>query len=412
MKQERRLFQLSNKERSVAFAVFLVFCALVLFITGFLTVKAQQDSQALLKDSIQSLLLSAASSAKEIIDPVLFETYDTIEDAQTPAYRDQLERLRLLADHAGAEYIYAIKELNGKYVLAIDTDVNGAPMAPYEPGEVHFAAYNGRDTAGISNLVDEFGSFSTGAVPLRLNGEIIGVVAVDIKDALLIESTETARRNLVLVLSIVGATLLLMSLFLFLLLGRVKRMQDRLQHMANHDKLTNLPNRQFLLDHLSDVSNKGKSKPYALFFIDLDNFKKVNDNAGHDAGDALLRNIGHYLEAAQVDQKVFRPGPGMLNIAARIGGDEFVLVVPGIESEQDAAAFAASLLSGFRQDEIDRYIDKYKVGLSIGIALYPHHTTNFNVLIKYADIAMYHAKFEGKNSYRVYNDEMKPPEEK
>jgi diguanylate cyclase (GGDEF)-like protein len=176
--------------------------------------------------------------------------------------------------------------------------------------------------------------------------------------------------------------------------------------MANYDKLTDLPNRRYLLECLAEYTAKEQKTPFALFFIDLDNFKQVNDNAGHDAGDALLQRVALYLQNAHENSGVFRPGPGSLNVAARVGGDEFILIIPSMSEKSAAESFADEIVKGFHAEPVDKYIDKYGVGLSIGVALYPEHTENYHVLIKYADIAMYHAKRAGKNRYRVYYEEM------
>jgi GGDEF domain-containing protein len=206
---------------------------------------------------------------------------------------------------------------------------------------------------------------------------------------------------------------------LFRLMRKLKIMQERLMRMAHYDLVTGLPNRQYLIDHLEARLAADDKSPFALFFTDLDNFKTVNDRAGHDAGDALLKRIGEYLGAALDDpgaspgaSRVFRPSAGRLNVTARIGGDEFVLLVPGIESREAAAALAQAILDRFRRTLIDEHIGKYDVGLSIGAALFPAQSEDYHVILKYADIAMYHAKHAGKNDYRVYEDEMPQKREK
>lgn len=175
---------------------------------------------------------------------------------------------------------------------------------------------------------------------------------------------------------------------------------------ALFDNVTGLPNRQHLMEHLVELTADPIKGAFGLVFIDLDNFKVVNDNAGHDAGDELLRSIAQYLDHALYDTMSFRPSAGKLNIAARVGGDEFIQVVNGLDTHEKAALVAEKLLDGFKSGHMSRYIEKYSVGLSIGVALYPHDTEDYHVLIKYADIAMYHAKHGGKNQYRIYTDEM------
>jgi len=184
-------------------------------------------------------------------------------------------------------------------------------------------------------------------------------------------------------------------------------MQDRLYRLANYDNLTGLPNRQYLMTYLGEVEKKGEEHtPFALLLIDLDNFKSVNDNEGHEAGDELLCNIAVYMDAICKNAKPFHPTAKALNVSVRIGGDEFVQIVTGVSTEAEAQTFTKRLIDNFSSETIDQYIEKYKVGLSIGIALFPAHTGNTRELIKFADIAMYYAKNSGKNTYRIYNSEM------
>jgi len=184
-------------------------------------------------------------------------------------------------------------------------------------------------------------------------------------------------------------------------------MQDRLYRLANYDHLTGLPNRQYLMTCLEEVEKKGKEQaPFALLLIDLDNFKLVNDNEGHDAGDEFLCIIAEYIDAICRNAKSFHPTARALNVSVRIGGDEFVQIVSGVNTEAEAQSYAKSLFDNFSSESIDQYIEKYKVGLSIGVALFPTHTENTRELIKFADIAMYYAKNSGKNTYRIYNPEM------
>ena len=103
-------------------------------------------------------------------------------------------------------------------------------------------------------------------------------------------------------------------------------------------------------------------------------------------------------------------GSGALNIAARVGGDEFIQVVGGVDTAEKAAEIAGRLLADFKSQHLDRYIEKYNVGLSVGVALYPYHSDNYHVIIKYADMAMYAAKHAGKNQFCVYTDELNQPD--
>jgi diguanylate cyclase (GGDEF)-like protein len=166
-----------------------------------------------------------------------------------------------------------------------------------------------------------------------------------------------------------------------------------LEHAAMHDALTGLPNRRAFLGQ-SLLSNESGDVLYALFYIDLDRFKPINDAFGHAAGDCLLRQVGARLAACA------RPG----DFVARLGGDEFVSLIPGIGDETEAEARAAAMLDALNQPyEIEGR--PVNVGASIGISLTGRDVTDTAQLLKTADLALYRAKFQAENrfcSYRVY----------
>ncbi len=398
-----------RQNRSAIFLAAIVFFALVLGIVVTMNVKNTTELQDILRESIKSQLLSIAVAAQEIIDPDAFAAYNSREDvaADQAAYDMALLRLRTLRENVGAMYIYALKQIDGAYYFIFDTDtVENAYFEEYPLSPVHESAFLGKASVDISNVTDAFGSFNTAAVPIWQNGKIVGIICADIEDTFLKQSDSAATMNIVILVVTLVITMAITMYAIFMLLKRVHEMQARLERIAHYDTVTGLPNRQYLLDHLASITTGPDKTPFALLFIDLDNFKKVNDNAGHDAGDALLRHIANYLEVSQDNAMSFRPAAGILNIAARIGGDEFVQIVSGIKNEAEASVFAQRLLDMFASQTTDRYIDKYGVGLSIGVALFPYHSDNLHVLIKYADVAMYQAKKSGKNCFRVYNDEM------
>jgi diguanylate cyclase (GGDEF)-like protein len=406
----------NNKLQRNLVWVVAVFFVVVLGVVTFMTLKNTADLHGYLEDSVKSQLISASVAARKILDVDRFESYNSVADteADADAYAQTLAELRQLQLDVGAEYIYALKQLNENYYFVFDTDTEDeAIFIEYELSPVHEQAFLGRESADTMNVDDEYGSYNTGAVPIWKDGKVIGIISTDIADTFLTQSTTTARLNAVLLISSTALVMILTLFIVLTLMRRVQAMQDKLFHMANYDTITGLPNRQYLMNYLALISDKGNrdKAPFALFFIDLDNFKKVNDGAGHDAGDELLRHISSYLDGINKNAKAFRPSAGILNISARIGGDEFLQVVPDIATETEAAIVAQKVLDGFRSQALDRFIDKYKVGLSIGVALFPYHSDNFNVLIKYADVAMYHAKQSGKHSYCVYTDSMGGGEE-
>ena len=173
--------------------------------------------------------------------------------------------------------------------------------------------------------------------------------------------------------------------------------QERLQYMAQHDALTELPNRVLLLDRLKQALARARwhERIVALLFVDLDRFKTINDTLGHETGDLLLQQL-----AARFNHSV-RVG----DTVARFGGDEFVILLDDVASEHDIRGVALKVLDAmipaFEIDDQRLYITA-----SIGISLYPNDGEDATTLLKHADIAMYRAKDLGKNTYQFYSADM------
>ena len=177
----------------------------------------------------------------------------------------------------------------------------------------------------------------------------------------------------------------------------IKRSQEELEYVATHDSLTGLPNRVLFHDRLQQAVARTlrTGSVGALFFLDLDRFKNVNDNLGHHVGDDLLKQVSERLRG------VCRSSDTL----ARLGGDEFTLVVEGLEELSELALIAEKLLQAF----LDRFsLGTYKleISVSIGISVFPKDSSNVNELIKHADTAMYSAKESGRNTYRFYTQEL------
>jgi diguanylate cyclase (GGDEF)-like protein len=371
----------------------------MLGIAAYITTKEATEMRGLLEDSIKTQLISTSLAATELIDEDRFVTYNSIEDTENSFYDETLAKLRRLCTTVGAKYIYALKIIDGKCYFIFDTDPEeDTRFKEYEIFDVHKRAFDGERVADVMNVADEYGSFNTGAVPLYRDGEIVGIVSTDIEDTLIAESHETGKQYTILMVIALLATMAILGVAM-LLMRRLWVMHDESHHSSRHDAITGLPNRRYLMDHLGSIT-KG-SEEFALIFVDLDNFKQVNDTCGHDAGDDLLKHFAEYLETALYETISFRPAPGKLSLSARIGGDEFIQVVAGVETEADAEVVAKKLLDGFSGIN-DPCIGKCNVGMSIGVALCPKHTDNPHILLKYADEAMYEAKKAGKNRYRIY----------
>jgi len=402
------------KNRTGIFFVFLFFCILLMVLVSFFAVKNYGDSQEILQSSVNDRMIGIACAARENIDIEKFMSYNSLDDIMADDdYMDELNSLKNLASDVGAKYIYALKEIDGEYYFIYDTDPEVIDKEgiyeAYEIEEVHERAFQGEIAAQASGTDDIYGSFSTAAVPLYYGGKLVGIISADIDDEHILDNENVQFWNMAVLIAIIGVMFVIMAVLLLIMLKRISTMQDLLYRQSRYDKLTSLPNRQYLLEYLEDISSR--EEKYSLFFIDLDNFKQVNDTAGHDAGDELLRHIGEYISSAHKNSKAFRPASGSLNVAARIGGDEFILVAPNL-SEQESLVFAQELVANLKNEVKNSNIEKFGVGLSVGVALFPEHSENFHVLLKYADIAMYHAKHAGKNMCFVYSMEMKAKDEK
>ena len=176
-----------------------------------------------------------------------------------------------------------------------------------------------------------------------------------------------------------------------------KRTDSRLNQLAHFDRLTNLPNRQYFHEQLEAAlarANRSGTK-VALYFIDLDNFKAVNDTLGHHAGDELL------IHAA----KCLQPDRRRNDTLGRLGGDEFAVIAEDVEGPIDAERIGKRLLSAL---DAPCFIEQRElfVSASIGVALYPDDTREATALLKNADIAMYQAKVNGRNSVRFFTESM------
>jgi diguanylate cyclase (GGDEF)-like protein len=172
---------------------------------------------------------------------------------------------------------------------------------------------------------------------------------------------------------------------------------DQLAHLAQHDCLTDLPNRVLLNDRIGQAIALAPrhNQQVAVLFLDLDGFKHINDSLGHPVGDILLQSIARRLE------KCVRPG----DTVSRQGGDEFVLLLSEADREEDSAVIAKRILQSLDEPYSIGHHELH-VTASIGISVYPEDGMDAEALIKNADTAMYRAKDHGRNSYRFFKPEM------
>ncbi|MGD8308909.1 MAG: diguanylate cyclase, partial [Chromatiales bacterium] len=190
----------------------------------------------------------------------------------------------------------------------------------------------------------------------------------------------------------------------------LNRSAEHAHHLAYHDALTGLPNRTLLLEQLESAvaAARRNDRLLGVVFLDLDDFKQVNDTLGHHRGDQLLVAVSRILsQCLRAQDLIARPGPGdgSREVVARLGGDEFTILLPAIRHERDAGQIAERVIHSLSSPiTVDGH--RLHVGASIGITLFPTDGPDAETLLKNADIAMYHAKSRGKNNFQFFSPAM------
>lgn|GEM_PF-125316 len=178
----------------------------------------------------------------------------------------------------------------------------------------------------------------------------------------------------------------------------LKASRERLDYLAHHDLLTGLPNRLVFRERLEQgiLRARRSTAPVAVLFIDLDRFKHINDNLGHDVGDELLQEVAQILSAQVRD----------CDTVVRLGGDEFSIIMENFTDLDALASRAGRLIDSLSRPILTNSGHELRIGASVGIAVYPQDATDATSLVKHADIAMYRAKELGKGRYEFYNQQM------
>ena len=229
------------------------------------------------------------------------------------------------------------------------------------------------------------------AVPISYHGSVYGRVYLSDKEdgkPFTLEDEELASSF---------ANLLSLVLDSAREMQELKQAKQILHYMAHFDALTGLPNRSLLKDRIEQAIFHAKRNEnlVGILFLDIDNFKMVNDTFGHTLGDQLIKSVAYRLS------NCLRVG----DTAARLGGDEFVVMLTDLTDVQDAAKVASKILDSLNSSfEIEKH-DIF-VRVSIGISIFPNDAKDLEGLLAYADGAMYHAKKLGKNNYQFFTEEM------
>lgn len=175
-----------------------------------------------------------------------------------------------------------------------------------------------------------------------------------------------------------------------------RRIEERMTYLAHHDALTGLPNRSMFRERLDLVLEDAAAAPLAIFSLDLDRFKAVNDTLGHPAGDWLLKSVAERLRRCLRNET---------DIVARFGGDEFVVMQFNFKGIANAEKLAKRIIESIAKPFRDKSLDMH-VGISLGISVFPDDGTDADTLLKNADTALYRAKSEGRNLYRFFEPAM------
>jgi diguanylate cyclase (GGDEF)-like protein len=175
----------------------------------------------------------------------------------------------------------------------------------------------------------------------------------------------------------------------------VRRVQARIEHLAHYDALTNLPNRTLFQRHAEGLLLETAGVEFAILYIDIDEFKSINDSLGHLIGDEFLKRVAERL----------RQAVGPQDFIARLGGDEFAILQRAVESDDDVSVLVARVYQALRTP-FDCHGHRLSSDASIGIAIAPRHGTDLFGLLKSADLAMYAAKAAGRRTHRFFDPAM------
>ncbi|MDP2786813.1 MAG: EAL domain-containing protein [Pseudomonadota bacterium] len=366
---------------------------------------ASGDSQ--IESAIQSLRLGAYDYLRKPYEPEeLIKTVRNVvrklqlehDNACMVHQLEQSEQWHRLLVNASPDVIYTL-DADGRFTYLNDS-IEGT--LGYMPGELIGRDYTTLIAADqLEIALYHFNERRTGERATR-NFELL----LRRKDDLLSSLTErVSDQRVVVELSSMGMyrpTSLGMGEFLGTYgvvrdISARKQAEATITFQAYHDLLTGLPNRALFKDRLGQamVHAKRHGQTMATLFLDMDRFKVVNDTLGHLVGDSLLQALAQRLRGC------LREGDTL----SRIGGDEFMLLLPHIRTRDNAAYIAQKIITSLKQPFNIEGNEIY-AGMSIGIAIFPDDGDNIELLIKHADIAMYHAKDQGRNDYKFFTQDL------
>lgn len=314
-----------------------------------------------------------------------------------------------------ALYDNELKEIDFKYFIVDGKRLKGEKKGVQTEGSMTGWVIINNDYLFINDLQNEYLNYVTklvGAnssitksvifVPLKINTSIIGIITVQSN---LLNAYTQQDLEIIQAVGAYSAIALENSIAhdkineLNKIISTEKKILEKayaeIDKLANHDTLTGLPNRRLFIELLKQelLQTHRKKTKTAILFIDLDNFKPVNDNLGHDAGDKVLKMVSQRFIS------ILRKSDAI----ARIGGDEFAAIICNVNNENDIQKIAEKIIKKFVNPfKVEN--SKFRIGISMGISIYPDDDYTIDGLLKKADTAMYRVKLENKNSFIFFKD--------
>ncbi len=363
-----------------------------------LLVENTQDDAVRVARHLSSLLISETGELNNA-----FLTKDLLEEIKEPAAEFDLVKLKVYSDLGEVLFSTDPEEIGNvnreRYFLE-----NVAKGKTY-------TKVIWKDQKSLEGQTMTFDVVET-YVPLMHDGELRGAFEIyyDITakkeqlDGLLSRSSTIIFTLAVALITVIIVTLTKENRSI----AERERAEEKIHYLAHYDTLTDLPNRFLFKEHLSRalVSAQRNGDMLAVLFVDLDDFKKVNDTCGHGVGDLLLQDVADRFEKTLRKSDVLaRQGDEEGNTSiARFGGDEFIVLLSDVKGARDAAKAACRLLDALSDPfAVDGH--EFSIGASIGISLYPQDGEDFETLTKNADAAMYRAKSQGTKHYRFHSQQ-------
>jgi diguanylate cyclase (GGDEF)-like protein len=308
--------------------------------------------------------------------------------------QDLQTNARIVADTAAAAVLFDNAEDAREILAALRSSEDIQQALLLDKARLVLAAYTRSRDEGVG-LFFQWAGVDRVRVPVVAGGEEVGELLLHASRVRLWQDlARFVGTSLALLVSALGLAWLASRE----LRARMRDAARRMQYLALHDALTDLPNRESLRLALEDAAElaRDRGQPSALLFIDLDNFKQINDDHGHAAGDQVLRAVAQRL------RELLRPG----DLAARLAGDEFALLLCSPVDVALATRTAARLVQCLAQPVEDVLGESLRVRVSVGVALLPLHASGAEEAMQLADSAMYQAKRQGKDGYQLFTQEL------